>query len=562
MSTAISSLSLAPQIVHPRSSEPLPSFICPITNDIMTDPVIDKHGHSFERKAIVEWLKTKSTCPMNQQPLISDDLAPNRALKETIESYQSQGSQALPRGADEKNVPQPHGQDQNDALAKPLLVGAQDLEKKGQLIDAEKLYLMALQFTSKSEDYAHLPRLFEKKGEKDRAASAYVVLADLQMHEGKQAETIATLKKSLELASHPAIKEKLGNILNNSGQKQEAAILFLELAQQALYNKDNLSAMRLCRLALEAFPGHAETWKTMAAMEHESSETLKMLIKGANEPSMPIKERIELCRMVSIKEPEHLQAKLLFLQLNQLKMKDKIKKLKLEVRGQLPSPAVEKKALVEPIKAVERTVPSMAFGKAKWEQYFGDIGVEPPLPPDIEQILNSPCPFWPGKKVRETHLLTLIPQTVNGQPLKLESLGELVQKPKQGHPTKYQYFNLGVYTDPPAPAAHWALLSRDVLPGSRSKAYADQQALVASFAQNTRTPYQVPTILDAAVSIFMEHVQSGARLYGDSPWTYTRCQEKYDANWQLVVGGFAPGGLSGVDFGANEGHGVGSLRLF
>jgi len=139
----------------------------------MIDPVIDKHGHSFERKAILDWLKTKSTCPMNQGPLTPDDLAPNRALKETIESYQSQGSQALPRGADEKNVPQPHGQDQNDALAKPLLGGAQNLEQKNQFADAEKLYLMALQFTSKSEDHAHLPRLFEKKGEKERAASAY-----------------------------------------------------------------------------------------------------------------------------------------------------------------------------------------------------------------------------------------------------------------------------------------------------------------------------------------------------------------------------------------------------
>src|ERR1700675_5026276 len=179
-------------------------------------------------------------------------------------SEQLQGSQTILQGADEIKVPQPLGQEQNDALANPLIVGAQDLEEKGKLIDAEKLYIMALQFTSKSEDYAHLPRLFEKKGEKERAASSYVILADLQMTEGKQAETIASLKKSLELASHPAIKEKLGNVLNSHGQKQEAAILFLELAQQALYNKDNLSAMRLGRLALEAFPGHAEAWIVMA----------------------------------------------------------------------------------------------------------------------------------------------------------------------------------------------------------------------------------------------------------------------------------------------------------
>jgi NLR family CARD domain-containing protein 3 len=205
----------------------------------------------------------------------------------------------------------------------------------------------------------------------------------------------------------------------------------------------------------------------------------------------------------------------------------------------------------------------MAFGKAKWEQYFGDVGIEPLLPPDIEQILNASCPFWPGKKVRETHLLTLIPQTVNGQPLTLERLGELVQKPKQGQSTKYQGFSLGEYTDLPASASHWVLFSRDVIPESRSKSYADQQALVASHVQKTKTPYQVPTILDAAVSIFMEYVQSGTRLYSDSPGTFTWCQEKYDAQWQLLVGGFAPGGLDVNSYdGVRENRGVGVLRKF
>jgi hypothetical protein len=204
---------------------------------------------------------------------------------------------------------------------------------------------------------------------------------------------------------------------------------------------------------------------------------------------------------------------------------------------------------------------TQVFGKAKWERYFGDVGIEPALPDNIVQILKSPCPFWPGKKVEETHLLTLIPQTVNGKPLTLKSLGKLVEAPKQGHFSQYRAFDLGEYTDPSAPVAHWALLTRDVIPGSRNKPYADQQALVASHAQKTRVPYQVPTILDAAVSIFMEYVHSGVFLYGESPWTFTRCQEKYGANWQLVVGGFAPAGLS-FTARASRDIGVGSLRKF
>ena len=52
----------------------------------------------------------------------------------------------------------------------------------------------------------------------------------------------------------------------------------------------------------------------------------------------------------------------------------------------------------------------IAFGKEMWATYLGDIGVEPPLPPDIKAILSAPCPFFSGKKVEETHLLVLIPK--------------------------------------------------------------------------------------------------------------------------------------------------------
>ena len=31
------------------------SFYCPITQDIMTDPVLTVDGHSYERAAIEEW---------------------------------------------------------------------------------------------------------------------------------------------------------------------------------------------------------------------------------------------------------------------------------------------------------------------------------------------------------------------------------------------------------------------------------------------------------------------------------------------------------------------------
>ena len=36
--------------------------ICPITQEPMKDPVIDREGNSYEKKAILEWLKSNNNC--------------------------------------------------------------------------------------------------------------------------------------------------------------------------------------------------------------------------------------------------------------------------------------------------------------------------------------------------------------------------------------------------------------------------------------------------------------------------------------------------------------------
>ena len=46
------------------------------------------------------------------------------------------------------------------------------------------------------------------------------------------------------------------------------------------------------------------------------------------------------------------------------------------------------------------------FGKVEWTYHFGDVGEEPPLPPNIKEILNAPCPIWPDKKVYDCLLYT------------------------------------------------------------------------------------------------------------------------------------------------------------
>ena len=206
--------------------------------------------------------------------------------------------------------------------------------------------------------------------------------------------------------------------------------------------------------------------------------------------------------------------------------------------------------------------PITAFGATEWSAYFGDVGTEPPLPPNIHDILNAPCPYWPDKKVSETHMLVLIPEKVNGHPLTLKTLGELVQTPKKGHASNYRtesFFH--TYRDTPAPTSHWILMTRDVIPGSRAKSFAAQKALL-------KGGDTVPKLLDATTAIFMQNASGGKHGYVRDPWISTRCEEPYN-EWQMAVGGLAPllapgGGLIVSDYSYDDsGHvGVAAARKF
>jgi hypothetical protein len=210
-----------------------------------------------------------------------------------------------------------------------------------------------------------------------------------------------------------------------------------------------------------------------------------------------------------------------------------------------------------------------AFGPKEWFIHFGThLRNIPRLPPNIGEILSASCPILPGKIVEQTHILVLIPATINGQLFNLKKLGELVQSPKTGPATKFSALSLNEYEDKPVLQPYWFLMSQDVLEGSLYKDYKTQFKQVATLAKKTGIPYNVPTVLEAATCIFMHHVSIGKKLYGDNPWTYTRCQEFCNENegWQLCVGGFGGGGLSAydIDYDAcgHESIGVGGGRKF
>ena len=60
-------------------------FICPITLEVMEDPVICNDGYTYERSAIESI--TGNVSPMTRQEIDKTNLIPNRALKNCILRY-------------------------------------------------------------------------------------------------------------------------------------------------------------------------------------------------------------------------------------------------------------------------------------------------------------------------------------------------------------------------------------------------------------------------------------------------------------------------------------------
>jgi len=60
-------------------------FICPITQEVMKNPVIGPDGITYEKKAIMDWLSKHEESPITRQPMNALQLVPNRALKATID---------------------------------------------------------------------------------------------------------------------------------------------------------------------------------------------------------------------------------------------------------------------------------------------------------------------------------------------------------------------------------------------------------------------------------------------------------------------------------------------
>lgn len=79
----------------PLQEKQVDSFVsdtltCPITLELFVDPVLADDGHTYERSAIIEWVKIHNgTSPMTRQPIKIKELKSNRLIKQLADQYRS-----------------------------------------------------------------------------------------------------------------------------------------------------------------------------------------------------------------------------------------------------------------------------------------------------------------------------------------------------------------------------------------------------------------------------------------------------------------------------------------
>lgn len=65
----------------------LDGLLCPLSQQLMTDPVVAADGVTYHRPAILQWLATQAVSPVTQAPLAHASLVPNQAVKDAVMGY-------------------------------------------------------------------------------------------------------------------------------------------------------------------------------------------------------------------------------------------------------------------------------------------------------------------------------------------------------------------------------------------------------------------------------------------------------------------------------------------
>lgn len=223
--------------------EPLQSFICPITREVMVDPVETSSGHTFERSSIEKWFADgNNLCPLTMIPLDTSILRPNKTLRQSIEEWKDRNTMIT------------------IASMKPkLLVGEDEevLHCLGQLQDLCEERDIHREWVI-LENY--IPILIELLGAKSRDIRnhALVILCILAKDSDDAKERVANVENAIE-----SIVRSLGRRI---AERKLAVALLLELSKSEIV-QDCIGKVQGCILLLVTMSSSDESQAAKDARE-------------------------------------------------------------------------------------------------------------------------------------------------------------------------------------------------------------------------------------------------------------------------------------------------------
>jgi hypothetical protein len=191
------------------------------------------------------------------------------------------------------------------------------------------------------------------------------------------------------------------------------------------------------------------------------------------------------------------------------------------------------------------------LGAEVWRSQGIDVGEVPRLPASItKELLESECPLHPGEKIKDTHLLVLVPQMVNGEPFSPLKLDELCATRKgSGDNLIYggwdSWKSQGWASDPQS-RSEWVLLPKS--DPDRNKVAPERHFRGKNIAQQDEVhklypDYREVKTVELMTAVLLNDLVNKERLLPG----YLRCEEPNASGGRVCVGYFVTLGLRVFD---------------
>ena len=212
------------------------AFLCPITMDVLQDPVVAKDGHTYSSAPLKQWLSTKDTSPITREYLANDAVHRNIALKAAMEEVAQNSVET------ERRLKNSDDMEKKMNKANELMSTMLDAEtaKVKKLEDEMANMAEIIQTMTKERDNNDLKWKLvvdetKKKSEMEKAALVEEYQTRLDMEHSMYLKAVTDNSKLLK--EKRAIQKKLVTTKNDLKKKRESMDLIAGMLNHELENE-------------------------------------------------------------------------------------------------------------------------------------------------------------------------------------------------------------------------------------------------------------------------------------------------------------------------------------